>query len=135
MNRRDLIIISIILLWGGFWIFLAEGFCENMTSDEILALFGVTMLLMLACMGTVIILSAVIKSFGKWGDKKLVNKRKIAHRRWQRRRDRAWNIACHKAYDGYNEDVNACDPMFYFYNELDGLKNKKNGRKNNSRRI
>lgn len=112
-------------MWSAFWIFLAERFCENMTPNEILALVGVTMLLMLVCMVTVIILSVAIKPFGEWGDKKLINKRKIAHRKWVRRRNRAWNIACHKAYDGYNEDVNACDPMFYFHNELDGLKNKK----------
>jgi hypothetical protein len=124
MNRRDLIIISIIFLWGGFWIFFAETICENMASNEILALIYVTMFLMLVCMVTVTILSAVIKPFGKWGDKKLIDKRKIAHRRWQRRWNRALNISYQKA-GGYNEDINSCDPMFYFWNELDGLKKKK----------
>ena len=124
MNRRDLIIITIILLWGGFWIFFAETICENMTSNEILALICVTMFLMLVCMITVTILSVVIKPFGKWGDKKLIDKRKIAHRRWQRRWNRALNISYQKA-GGYNEDINSCDPMFYFWNELDGLKKKK----------
>lgn len=125
MNRRDLIIISIILLWSGLWIFFANIFCESMTPDEIIATFAFTLLMMLVSLTILIVLSLLIKPFGKWGDKKLIDKRKIAHRRWQRRWNRAWKIACHKTYDGYNEDVNACDPMFYFWNELDGLKKKK----------
>lgn len=96
-----------------------------MTPDEIIATFAFTLLMMLVSLTILIVLSLLIKPFGKWGDKKLIDKRKIAHRRWQRRWNRAWKIACHKAYDGYNEDVNACDPMFYFWNELDGLKKKK----------
>jgi hypothetical protein len=124
MNRRDLIIVFIILVWGGLWIFLVNIFCEYMTSDEIIATFACTLLMMVVSLTVLIVLSLLIKPFGKWGDKKLIDKRKIAHRRWQRRRDRAWRISCIKA-SGYNEDVDACDPMFYFWNELDGLKKKK----------
>lgn len=49
-------------------------------------------------------------------------KKKMLHRKWQKRYDLAWRISCHKAYDGYNEDIAACHPMFYFKNELDWLK-------------
>lgn len=48
--------------------------------------------------------------------------KRYLHWKWQRRYNKAWNIACHKAYDGYNEDIGACHPLFYFYNELIGLK-------------
>lgn len=124
MNRRDLIIVSIILLWSGLWIFFANIFCESMTPDEIIATFAFTLLMMVVSLTVLIVLSLLIKPFGKWGDKKLIDKRKIAHRRWQRRWNRALNISYQKA-SGYNEDINSCDPMFYFWNELDGLKKKK----------
>ena len=48
-----------------------------MTPNEILALFGVTMLLILVCMVTVIILSVAIKPFGEWGDKKLMQTKHV----------------------------------------------------------
>ena len=89
MNRRDLIIISIILLWSGLWIFFANIFCESMTPDEIIATFACTLLMMVVSLTVLIVLSLLIKPFGKWGDKKLIDKRKIAHRRWQRRWNRA----------------------------------------------
>ena len=125
MNRRDVIIISLILSWSGLWIIGSQTFGVLMTSAELIASFSCTLLMLLVSLIIVTVLSLTIKRFGKWGDKKLIDKRKIAHRRWIRRRNRAWNIACHKAYDGYNEDVTACDPMFYFWNELNGLKHKK----------
>lgn len=50
-------------------------------------------------------------------------KKKYLHFKWQCRYNKAWNIACHKAYDGYNEDIATCHPLFYFQNELNGLKN------------
>jgi hypothetical protein len=124
MNKRDLIIVFIVLVWSGFWIFLVSIFFESMMPYEIIATFAGTMLMMLVSLIVLIIFSIIIKPFGKWGDKKLIDKRKVAHRRWQRRWNRAWRIACHKA-SGYHEDIIACDPMFYFWNELDGLKNKK----------
>lgn len=123
MNRRDLIIISIILLWGGLWILGASIFNE-LTPNELIGTFGLTLLIMVASIGIITLLSVFVKPFGKWGDKKLIDKRKIAHRRWQRRWNRALNISYQKA-GGYNEDINSCDPMFYFWNELNGLKKKK----------
>ena len=95
-----------------------------MSPYELIATFACTLLMMLASLVVLIVLSLLIKPFGKWGDKKLIDKRKIAHRRWQRRWNRALNISYQKA-SGYNEDINSCDPMFYFWNELDGLKKKK----------
>lgn len=51
-------------------------------------------------------------------------KRKYLHWKWQRRWNKAWSISCHKAYDFYNEYIDACSPWYYFWNELEGLKNK-----------
>jgi len=68
-------------MWGGFWIFLADKFCESMTSNEIIVTFACTLLMMLVSLIVLIVLSLLIKPFGEWGDKKLINKRKITHRR------------------------------------------------------
>lgn len=51
-------------------------------------------------------------------------KRKYLHWKWQRRWNKAWSISCHKAYDLYSEYIDACSPWYYFWNELEGLKNK-----------
>lgn len=51
-------------------------------------------------------------------------KRKYLHWKWQRRWNKAWNISCHKAYDFYGEYIGSNSPWYYFWNELDGLKNK-----------
>ena len=51
-------------------------------------------------------------------------KRKYLHWRWQRRWNKAWSISFHKAYDIYSEDIDAALPQYYFWNELDALKNK-----------
>lgn len=45
-------------------------------------------------------------------------KKKYLHWKWQHRYNKAWNIACHKAYDDYNEDITTCNPLYYFYAEL-----------------
>lgn len=56
-------------------------------------------------------------------------KKRYVHWKWQRRYMKAWWISCHKAYNSltsefnYSEDIDACDPQFYFQNELEGLKN------------
>ena len=124
MNRRDIITISLILIWSGVCLFFTNIFGDSLTSSEIIAIFALTLLMLCVSLGTVIILSLLIKPFGKWGDQKIINKRKIAHRRWQRRWNRALEIARHKAYEGYNEDINACHPDFYFWNEYYGLRGK-----------
>ena len=123
MNRRDIIIIAIILVWCGFWLFGANIFKE-LTPNELIVIFSLTLLIIVASLIILLLLSMFIKSFGKWGDQKIINKRKIAHRRWQRRWNRALEIARHKAYEGYNEDINACHPDFYFWNEYYGLRGK-----------
>ena len=51
-------------------------------------------------------------------------RRKYLHWKWQRRWNKAWAISCHKAYGCYHEYIGACSPWYYFWNELDGLKNK-----------
>lgn len=51
-------------------------------------------------------------------------KRKYFHWKWQRRWNKAWNISCWKAYGMYSEDIKACSPWYYFWNELEDLKNK-----------
>lgn len=127
MNRRDIIIATIILFWGGFWLLGASIFNE-LTPNELIVTFSLTLLIMVISLIILILLSMFIKPFGKWGDQKIINKRKIAHRRWQRRWNRAKNIANYKAYDTfggyYKEDINACYPDFYFWNEYYGLRGK-----------
>ena len=128
MNRRDIITISLILIWSGICLFFTNIFGDSLTSSEIIAIFALTLLMLLVSLILVIVLSMTIKRFGKWGDQKIINKRKIAHRRWQRRWNRAKNIANYKAYDTfggyYKEDINACHPDFYFWNEYYGLRGK-----------
>lgn len=124
MNRRDIIIISLVIIWFGIYLFFINIFGNSLTSSEIIAIFAFTLLMLLASLGLVIIASLVIKPFGKWGDQKIINKRKIAHIRWQRRWNRAWNIACNKAYGLYGEDIDGCHPDFYFWNEYYGLRGK-----------
>jgi hypothetical protein len=124
MNKRDIITISLTLIWSGVCLFFTNIFGDSLTSSEIIAIFAFTLLMLCVSLILLIILSMTIKRFGKWGDQKIINKRKIAHRRWQRRWNRAWNIACNKAYGLYSEDINACHPDFYFWNEYYGLRGK-----------
>lgn len=69
MNRRDLIIISLILLWGAFLYF----FLPNMATTALGLMVGFTcsMMVLIGFLILLIILSFVIKKFGEWGDKKL----------------------------------------------------------------
>ena len=69
MNRRDLIIISLIFLWGAFLYF----FLPNMATTSLGLMVGFTcsMMVLIGFLILLIILSFVIKKFGEWGDKKL----------------------------------------------------------------
>ena len=51
-------------------------------------------------------------------------KRKYLHWKWQRRWNKAWAISCWKAHAFYSEYTDANYPEYYFWNELEGLKNK-----------
>ena len=69
MNRRDLIIISLILLWGAFVYFFLPSMAT--TSLGLMVGFTCSMMVLIGFFILLIILSFVIKKFGEWGDKKL----------------------------------------------------------------
>lgn len=70
MNRRDVLMITGILIWG-LYLWLVLPTISSNVSAEIIVNFAVSMIALLIYMFVLIFLSIAIKKFGKWGDKKL----------------------------------------------------------------
>ena len=70
MNRRDLLIIFGVLIWGLYiWLILPSTTLAD--SAKGIADFATSMILLLLYMTTIVITSLFITKFGKWGDKKI----------------------------------------------------------------
>ena len=72
MNRRDLIFIFLIIVWGIFIVFVIPTLCK--TAMELIMMFDLTLFAVLLLFIVVLILSLCIKRFGCWGDKKVFGK-------------------------------------------------------------
>lgn len=70
MNRRDVLIITGVLIWG-LYLWLVLPAISSNVSAEIIVNFAVSMIALLIYMIVLIFLSIVIKKFGRWGDKKI----------------------------------------------------------------
>ena len=70
MNRRDLLIIFGVLMWG-LYLWLVLPSISSIVSAEIIANFTVSIVVLLLYMGIIVITSIAIPKFGEWGDKKL----------------------------------------------------------------
>jgi len=69
MNRRDIIICFLVLIWGLFVIFILPTMAA--TSLDLMICFMCSMIILLSMFGVLIVISLAIKNFGEWGDKKL----------------------------------------------------------------
>lgn len=72
MNRRDVITILLILLWGALSIFLLPRITT--TTVGLMAYFTLGSFALMACLIILLALSLIIKKFGNWGDKKIFGK-------------------------------------------------------------
>jgi cytochrome b subunit of formate dehydrogenase len=70
MNRRDVLIITGVLIWG-LYLWLVLPATSSNVSAEIIVNFAVSMIALLIYMIVLIILSIAIKKFGRCGDKKI----------------------------------------------------------------
>lgn len=68
MNRRDIIIILLVLIWCAFVYFIIP------TLGDIILWFAISLVVLDALMILLLILSFVIKRFGEWGDCKIFHK-------------------------------------------------------------
>ena len=80
MNKRDVLIFFGIffevILWGIYILLVLPNKAETVSSAEIIANFGCSLLALLLYMGIIVIASIVFPKFGKWGDKKIWKSRK-----------------------------------------------------------
>ena len=70
MNRRDVLIIFGVLIWG-FYLLLILPKISVTVNAEIIANFGCSLLALLLYMCIIVITSVFIPKFGNWGDKKI----------------------------------------------------------------
>ena len=73
MNRRDLLLMVGVLIWG-LYIWLVLPSITLTDSAKGIASFATSMIVLLLYMAALIIISLFIPKFGKWGDKKLMKK-------------------------------------------------------------
>ena len=70
MNRRDVIIFSMLIIWG---LFVRLGLPKMATtSHEVIVDFTLSMLALLVGLIILMILTTTIKKFGSWGDKWII---------------------------------------------------------------
>lgn len=73
MNRRDLLLMFGVLIWGLYiWLILPSIILAD--SGKGIANFATSMIVLLLYMATLMAISLIIPKFGKWGDKKLMKK-------------------------------------------------------------
>ena len=74
MNRKDLVLLTLTLMW---FVFVEVYFREpkDFAYKNYVAVFIVSMLVLLVCYVAVAIASVVFPKFKKWGNKKLFGKK------------------------------------------------------------
>lgn len=71
MNRRDLILIAILLIVFAFDYFILPTLA---TATAIMGYFTISLALIVLLWVIVLVLSAIFEGFGTWGDKKIFGK-------------------------------------------------------------